>query len=204
MSNQRAYPRPRHYFASSGLDRPIFQGDIFRGGFGAFWRHPDAVAARMAAKPVPTELHHPRVEQLLANVAIAGHGYCMLLPHPCEYSEEQKGAKHLFRVVAPLIPLNDKAPINPALVRDGSVRHSIFVPGWPNGPKDDYYVDLRYTASIDAAFITRHCRVAALSRVSWVVLLDRLSQYYLGLPLSTRSLPEETLALHPDSAPPAS
>jgi hypothetical protein len=61
-------------------------------------------------------------------------------------------------------------------------------------------VNLRLTASIDAAFITRKSRVAALSAPAWMVLADRLSRYFVGMPIDSAAFAVGQASLHPDSS----
>lgn len=199
MSEPRAYPKSSRYFAALAEDRPLFQGDIFRGGFGAFWRHPAVVRAAMAGIALPTDPDYPSLDALVKSVLVRGEGYAMLLPQPCEYSESEKGATHPFRVVAPLIPLMARAGVDHALVRAGRVGHTVWVPRWAGQGPQDYFVDLRLTASIDAAFLTRGTRVAALSTTAWLALADRLSRYFVGMALDAGAFSLAQGQLHPDA-----
>lgn len=193
-----AYPKPGRYFAALRAERPIFQGDIFRGGFGAFWRHPEAQRALLAGEERPTDPPFPSAGALVGSVLLRGEGYAMLLPQPCEYSEKEKGVTHPFRLVAPVFPLNAKAGVDHILVRTGRVGHALWVPRWaPKGPQD-FFVDLRLTASIDAAFITRTTRVAALSRPAWLVMADRLSRYFVGVPLDAATFALQQAEQYPE------
>ena len=110
------YPRASRYFARIEPDRPLFQGDIFRGAFGAFWRHPAAVRASLAGMSQPEDPAYPGLDRLKRHALVQGQGYGMLLPQPCEFSEFEKGATHPFRLVAPLFPLNARAGVDHALV----------------------------------------------------------------------------------------
>jgi hypothetical protein len=199
--NSGTYPKPSRYFAKSVDEaRPLFQGDIFRGGFGAFWRHPAMHRALLAGEPAPSDPQFPEVPDLRREVLIRGAGYAMLLPQPCEFSESEKGATHPFRLVAPLFPLNAEAGVDHEKVRQGLVGHTIWVPRWASSGVQDYFVNLRLTASIDAAFITRKSRVAALSAPAWMVLADRLSRYFVGMPIDSAAFAVGQASLHPDSS----
>lgn len=197
--SERAYPKPARYFGANDIDRPIFQGDVFRGAFGAFWRHPAAVRAQMAAGSAPDVPAYPSVPDLRDHVLLRGRGYGMLLPQPCEYSESEKGAKHPFRLVAPLSPLDNSADVDADRVRGGLVGHTVWVPRWMDCGPQDYYVDLRFTAAVDKLFLTRSTRVAVLSRPAWVALADRLSRYFVGVPLDTTAFALGQGPLHPES-----
>lgn len=197
----RFYPKPGRYFAALSADRPIFQGDIFRGGFGAWWRHPAAVRSSLAGEVPPTAPDFPAIGELLDNVLLRGRGFGMLLPQPCEYAESEKGATHPFRLVAPLFPLDRTADVDHALVRNGRVGHTVWVPRWSGEGPQDYYADLRLTASLDAVFLQRSTRVAALSRAAWLSLADRLSRYFVGIPLDVGAFSALQGAAHPDAHP---
>jgi hypothetical protein len=195
------YPKPRRYFAQLTPERPIFQGDIFRGAFGAWWRHPVAARAALAGKPIPDDPAFPTLGDLTANVLVRGQGYAMLLPQPCEYADGEKGATHPFRLVAPLLPLDRHSNVDHALVRAGEVGHTVWVPNWKLGSPQDYFVDLRLAASIDSTFVRPRTRVAALSGVAWLSLADRLSRYFVGVPLDAIAFSLRQGHLHPDAAP---
>lgn len=198
--SERFYPKPSRYFATLSADRPLFQGDIIRGVFGAWWRHPESVRATLAGQPVPSDPRFPALDELRSNVLVRGKGYGMLLPQPCEFSEAEKGATQPFRVVAPLFPLDRNADVDHDRVRKGLVGHTLWVPRWSDSGPQDHYVDLRWTTSVDATFIDRGGRVAALSRASWLAMVDRLSRYYVGIPVDAAAFAVNQAQLHPDAA----
>ena len=198
--SERFYPKPSRYFATLSADRPLFQGDIIRGVFGAWWRHPESVRATLAGRPVPSDPRFPALDELRSNVLVRGKGYGMLLPQPCEFSEGEKGATQPFRVVAPLFPLDRNADVDHDRVRKGLVGHTLWVPRWSDLGPQDHYVDLRWTTSVDATFIDRGGRVAALSRASWLAMVDRLSRYYVGIPVDAAAFAVNQAQLHPDAA----
>lgn len=193
------YPKAGRYFSRLTDDRPIFQGDIFRGAFGAFWRHPESVRALMSAEPLAASVHYPSLDALRSHVLVQGQGYGILLPQPCEFSEEEKGSKHPFRLVAPLFPLNSRAGVDHDLVRAGRIGHTLWIPRWTTRGPQDYFADLRLAASIDSAFINRQMRVAVLSRAAWFAMADRLSRYFVGVPLDVDTFALQQGSLHPDS-----
>ncbi len=195
---ERFYPKPNKYFAKNSLNRSIFQGDIFRGAFGAFWPHPAVNDFYIADEEVPTNLPFPSVDQIRRNAQIRGKGYAMILPQPCDYSEGEKGDTHPFRVVAPLMPIDKHAGLAPDKVRNGEIGHVFWVPTWRSKGPQDYFVDLRWTASIDRAFITREMRVAALSSNAWFALADSLSRFFIGVPLASEDFALEQASFHPD------
>ncbi len=198
--SERFYPKPSRYFATLSADRPLFQGDIIRVVFGAWWRHPESVRATLAGQPVPSDPRFPALDELRSNVLVRGKGYGMLLPQPCEFSEGEKGATQPFRVVAPLFPLDRNADVDHDRVRKGLVGHTLWVPRWSDLGPQDHYVDLRWTTSVDATFIDRGGRVAALSRASWLAMVDRLSRYYVGIPVDAAAFAVNQAQLHPDAA----
>ena len=77
---ERFYPKPGRYFAPLSDDRPLFQGDIIRGVFGAWWRHPESVRATLAG--------HPRASR----APVPGAGRAAL---------ERAGARQRLRDAAP-------------------------------------------------------------------------------------------------------
>jgi hypothetical protein len=135
------YPKPGRYFASLNNTRPIFQGDIFAGGFGAFWRHPVAVQGQLAGDKLPPNPQFPTLTELLSHVLVQGTGYAMILPQPCEYSEGEKGDAHPFRLVAPLFPLDRNANVDHNKVRNGLIGHTVWIPRWKESGPQDFYVD---------------------------------------------------------------
>jgi hypothetical protein len=198
--NSGAYPKASRYFAKHVDEgRPLFQGDIFRGGFGAFWRHPATQRAQLAGQLVPQDPPYPSEIELRQTAWIRGTGFAMLLPQPCEFSESEKGSTHPFRLVAPVLPLNVDAGVDHDKVRQGLVGHTVWVPRWTTSGTQDYFVNLRLTTSIDATFLTRKTRVAALSSSAWMVLADRLSRYFVGMPLDAAAFAVGQAALHPDA-----
>jgi hypothetical protein len=197
--SDRFYPKPGRYYAQLSEERPLFQGDVIRGAFGAWWRHPEAVRASLAGRTVPPAPRFPSLDELRSNVLVRGKGYGMLLPQPCEFADGEKGATHPFRLVAPVLPLDRHADVDHGRVRTGSIGHTIWLPRWTGTGPQDHYVDLRWTTSIDATFVTRSNRVAALSRAAWLAMVDRLSRYFVGVPLDVGRFGIEQAALHPDA-----
>lgn len=163
------------------------------------WRHPEAVRARLAGVTPPPHPPFPTLDTLRTHVLVRGKGYGMVLPQPCDFSEAEKGATHPFRVVAPLLPLDKDADVDHNLVRKGLVGHTVWVPRWREGGPQDYYVDLRWATSVDAAFLSHERRVAALSGPAWLALADRLSRFYVGMPLDATTFVIEQGSRHPDA-----
>ncbi len=123
----------------------------------------------------------------------------MILPQPCEYSEGEKGDTHPFRLAAPLFPLDRNADVDHDKVRNGEIAHTLWVPRWRNSGPQDFYADLRVTASVDRSFLRRDTRAAALSRAAWLALVDRLSRYFVGVPLDVTVFGLAQGSLHPDA-----
>ena len=156
-----------------------------------------------------TDSFYPKASRYFADLApgrpifqgdiFRGRGYGILLPQPCDFSEQEKGATHPFRLVAPLFPLDARAGVDHALVRAGRVGHTLWVPRWDNRGPQDYFADLRLATSIDATFLTRETRVAALSSAAWLSMADRLSRYFVGIPLDATAFAVQQGWLHPDS-----
>lgn len=153
----------------------------------------------LAGQDLPLDPAFPTVAELKSAASVQGRGYAMILPQPCDYSEEEKGATHPFRLVAPLFPLDRRAAVDHARVRSGEVGHTFWVPRWKRNGPQDYFVDLRLTTSIDALFVRRGTRVAALSLAAWTSLTDRLSRYFVGMPLDIGSFAITQGHLHPDA-----
>lgn len=193
------YPNAEQYFVPTmNASRPIFQGDLFAGVFGAFWAHPVAVAARRALVRSPHEpFPFPSTTDLLNDVYLDGtHG--LLLPHPCDFAEDGKGSTQLQRLVAPVFPASrTKVPLKQ--LRSGSVGHLIWLPKWgPVITESDWYADLRLCTSIDAAFLAHGNRLAAMSPGSWLALNDKLTRYFTGIAIDRTRFVIQRSDLHPD------
>ena len=193
------YPSAEQYFVRQVSEiRPIFQGDLFAGVFGAFWAHPVAVAARRAGAPAPhTQLQFPKTTDLLNDVYLDGT-YGLLLPHPCDFAEDGKGAVQPQRLIAPVFPASrTKVPLKQ--LRSGSVGNLIWIPSWSSViTEQDWYADLRYCTSVDAAFLARGNRLAAMSPGSWLALNDKLTRYFTGIAMDRARFVIQRSDLHPD------
>ena len=75
----------------------------------------------------------PTTSELMQDVLIRGAGYGMLLPQPCEYAEEEKGATHSFRLVAPVFPFDRGAGVGPALIHRGARTRVELAGAYPRG-----------------------------------------------------------------------
>lgn len=123
----------------------------------------------------------------------------MVLPHPCDFSEEEKGATHSVRLVARVQRIAE-TPFAPKQVARGQIHHTVLLPDPEQAELSDrdWVVDLRTATSIDRAYLNVERRVAALSGPAWMALMRRLVYFY-----TRHSLPLEPLALqeahqHPD------
>ena len=161
------YPSAEHYFVRQVSEiRPIFQGDLFTGVFGA---------------------------------NDSGDGtYGLLLPHPCDFADDGKGAVQPQRLIAPVFPAS-RTKVQLKQLRSGSVGHLIWIPSWSSAiTEPDWYADLRYCTSVDAAFLARGNRLAAMSPGSWLALNDKLTRYFTGIAIDRPRFVIQRSDLHPD------
>lgn len=174
------YPERDHYFFARPpeVERPVFQGDIFRAVPTVLVGHPDVAAALFADEQLPDEAERVPVEsEIRSSVAIAG-GYAMVLPHPCNFFEGEKGAVTRRRTMARLLPAAELG--GRKLVRSGNVVHTAWVPSWrdPADEDSEWGVDLRTITTVDRAYLHRERRVAALSYPAWIALIRRLALFF--------------------------
>lgn len=194
------YPA-RELFYVGGLteDRPIFQGDIFRAVPSVRAIHPAVVESEFAALALtPREMAPPSFAQARDALVLEG-GYSLLLPNPCEFSEEEKGANHRERILAHVRPIREAS--NQKVVRQGTGAISTFwLPHWeePLAIERDLFVSFRRISTVDAAYLSRSRRVAALTRPAWIVLLQRLCAYFGGISLSAEAIATQVAQLYPE------
>lgn len=195
------YPKRERFFADAlEPGRPIFQGDIFRGVPTAFLAHPAAREAVFASEspPSPDEAERPLTADAVRNAAAVHGEYAMLIPHPCDFSEGEKGAAHSARLVARLTRIGDTR-LGRKNVAGGRVHHTVWVPTWDSEkPDHDWLVDLRTTTAVDRAYLNPARRVAALSGPAWVALMRRLAFFYTRAPLDDVQLALQEAHNHPD------
>jgi hypothetical protein len=193
------YPKRELYFSDLAPERPIFQGDIFRGVPTAFLGHPAAREAAFATEPAPSPEHAERPlspEDVLDATTIFG-SYAMLLPHPCDFSEGEKGSSHSIRQAARLERIRDHQ-FGRKEIEAARVHHSVWVPSWDSDdPADDWFVDLRTSSSVDAVYPNPSRRVAVLSPPAWMALLRRLINFYTRTAIDLALLAHEAHQ-HPD------
>lgn len=195
------YPNAGSYFVEElAEERPLFQGDVLRGVPTAFVDHPESHARAFAAEDPPTaaEAERALTAQEIRGVTAVKGGYTMLLPHPCDFSDDEKGATHSTRVVARLERIADTS-LGRKQVARGVVHHTAWVPDWRTlEPEDDYYLDLRSTTAVDRAYLNPARRVAALTGPAWLALMRRIAHYYTRTTLDDRLLALEQAHQHPD------
>jgi hypothetical protein len=129
----------------------------------------------------------------------SGYGtYGLLLPHPCDFAEDGKGSQQPQRLIAPVYPASrTKVPLKQ--LRSGSVGNLIWIPNWSSAiAEPDWYADLRYCTSVDAAFLARGNRLAAMSPGSWLALNDKLTRYFTGIAMDRARFVIQRSDLHPD------
>jgi hypothetical protein len=126
----------------------------------------------------------------------------MILPRPCDFSEEEKGASHSVRLVARVLRIGDP-PFAPKQVARGQIHHVMWV-----GPHD-WAVDLRTATPVDRAVLNVDRRVAALSGPAWMALMRRLVYFYTRMSIPCSSSPFKrltsirTTGIWPTSSTPA-
>lgn len=171
--------RDRYFFARPPeVDRPVFQGDIFRAVPTILVGNPDVAAALFADEHLPDEVDRvPSEAEIRSSMAIAG-GYAMVLPHPCNFFEGEKGAVTRTRTVARLKPAAELG--GRKLVRSGNVVHTIWAPSWtdPADQESEWAVDLRTITTVDRAYLHRGRRVAAVSYPAWIAVIRRLALFF--------------------------
>lgn len=196
------YPKREAYFAHLSPDREIFQGDIFRGVPTAFLGHPAAREAAFAMErpPTPEEAERPLTAEAVQEATTIFGSYSIILPHPCDFSEEEKGSSHSVRQVARLERIRDHQ-FGRKEIEAARVHHTVWVPSWESDdPNDDWFVDLRSTSAVDAAYLNPVRRVAALSPPAWMAMLRRIINFYTRTSIDLALLVHEAHQ-HPDYTP---
>jgi hypothetical protein len=197
------YPNADAYFVPAiKPERPILQGDIFRGVPTAYVDHPVARERAFAAAdpPTPEQAEGPLSATAVREATAIKGGYTMILPHPCDFAETEKGASHSTRLVARLERIASTRVARKHVVR-GAVHHTAWVPDWATlAPEDDYFLDLRTTSAVDRSYLNRDRRVAALTGPAWIALMRRLAFFYTRTLIDDRALALEQAHQHPDYA----
>jgi len=195
------YPNRDAYFADLSDARPIFQGDFFRGIPTAFVAHPAAREAAFAGMPPPSPRDAERPltsEDVREGIAMAGPR-AMLLPHPCDFSDGEKGDTHEVRLVARVRRVGE-TPFAPKQIARGQVAHTFWVPEPEYGDvgPHDWLVDFRTTTPVDRAFLNVERRVGALSGPAWMALMRRLVYFYTRMSIPLGELALQEAHQHPD------
>lgn len=198
MNASSFYPPTRKEYFSVGIpdvSRPMFQGDIFSGCFGAFWAHPSGKALERDGRPLFSQpLKFPLTRELLDDVHLDGN-FGIILPQPCDYADGEKGDNHPQRLIAPLFHADKHYAIKK--LRRAEFGNQIWIPDWTVDNKE-WYADLWLATTIDRAFLDKRKRVASLSVQGWVSLNHHLMRYFTGLDLDRSFFIENQAAGHPD------
>lgn len=194
------YPDRSSYYIKFTEDRPIFQGDVFRGVPAVRAAHPASLECAFAAASLPParELAFPSYEHAKSSLLLDG-GYSILLPNPCESSETEKGASHQERILAQLRPIREVE--NQKVIRTGrGAIYTFWLPHWEHRdrPERDMYASFRRISTVDAAYLSPTRRVAVLSRSAWIVLIQRLCAYFGGLSLGLDNIAQQVAHLFPN------
>lgn len=201
MSGGAWYPKREAFFAPLDETRPIFQGDIFRGVPTVFVSHPAVRETAFAEAPLPTphDAERPLTpEEVREGVVVHGQR-AMVLPHPCDFSEDEKGANHSTRVVARGRRIADTS-FSPKHVAAGRVHHTIWVPDPEHDElgTHDWVVDLRTATPVDRAYLNVERRVAGLSGPAWMAVMRRLVYFFTRMAISLEELTLQQAYQHPD------
>lgn len=196
------YPaRQLFYVRSLNAERPLFQGDIFRAVPSLQAAHPAVVESDFSASTLSStvELPTPTYEQTKASIVLQG-GVSMLLPNPCEFSEEEKGTNHRERILAQIRPIREAS--NQRVIRQGTgALYAFWLPSWNDvdNAERDLFVSFRRISTVDVAYLSHARRVAALSRAAWIILIQRLSAYFGGLALTPEAIALQVAHLYPEA-----
>jgi hypothetical protein len=179
------YPKRNRYFVSFGAEAEIEQGDIFWGVPALIARHPDLsdrFQQPLSQLPQAEALDPPPLSRVMTGVSVHADPV-IVLPHTCDFYGPEKGRRNRVRLVARIERLAEAgiADQDRALVRSGEgYNHTFFVPSWndPVRDADDMMVNLRYMTSVDAAYLSRHRRVARLSNAAVIALRRRVTQFF--------------------------
>jgi len=167
-------PLDRLYGAKSPVDtaRDIHQGDIYS----------DVVCCRFPYRDTtPVEPRQPR-------------GYAMVLGHPCEISDGEKGDIQPWRTLCPVFEDRDHR-----LTLDGETHFFAFP--LPNLREDGglWYADFRFLATMHRQWLHPNNRIAALSEEGWHALQRRLVHFLTRVVIDWSDFKEAGEGLHPDA-----
>ena len=124
----------------------------------------------------------------------ARRGPVMVLGHPCETSEGEKGDQLAWRLVCPVAEDRDRR-----LTLDGEGHYYAFP--LPNlvEREDVWFADFRFLATIDARHLDPAKRIAALSEIGWHAMQRRLAHFLTRVAIDWDDLRDAGEGLHPDS-----
>ena len=179
----RWYPSRSRYYREAILDDEIEQGDIFWGVPTVIAQHLDvADSFRPPLQPLPEAdaLEPPALSRVIAGISVRDDPV-VVLPHTCDFYGPEKGRRNRVRLVTRIQKIADGGVGDPRLLRSGEgYNHTFFLPSWRDQTRDvdDMYVNLRFMTSVDAAYLSRHRRVARLSSVAVIALRRRLAYFF--------------------------
>ena len=151
--------------------REVFQGDVFS----------DVPVHRYPFRPGQSEVE-PRTSV----------GFAMILGHPCELSQLEKGADLPWRLICPVAEDRDRR-----LRPDGDGNFYAFP--LPNlfEAEDLWYADFRFLSTIDRRYLDPSHRVSALSHPGWLALQRRLAHFLTRIQIHWDDLEQAGVDLHP-------
>jgi hypothetical protein len=145
-------PLDRLYAAKRPVDaqRPMFQGDVYD----------HVITYRFPYEP-DDRIATPRQRR----------GPVMVLGHPCEISEGEKGAELPWRTVCPV------AADNGRLTLDGEGDYNAFALPDLHGDGATWYADFRFVSVVHVDWLLADNRIVSLSEAGWLALQRRLVHF---------------------------
>lgn len=158
--------------------RPLFQGDVF-----------DPVPRLRCPLP-KSEAQQPSSKMKLGPV--------MLMSHPCETSESEKGGQFEWRTVCLVAEDRDAR-----ITLDGEGDYYAFVLPDMKRNESVWYVDFRYPSVVHKDWLTPTNRVASLSSAGWVALQRRHIHFATRVEMhpddiQANNIDRDGRPLHPD------
>jgi hypothetical protein len=168
-------PLERLYAGRRPIDpkRIQFQGDVFD----------DVISYRFRANEGPPAAN-PR----------STRGPVMLLDHPCDISEDEKGAQQPWRTICPVA--EDRQGV---LSLDGETHFYAFP--LPDLRLDDsvWYADFRFATTVHVDILDPNSRLSALSEDGWYALQRRLAHHRTRVVIHWSDLLQAGEGDHPDA-----
>jgi hypothetical protein len=168
-------PLERFYAARHPVDtgRIMFQGDVFD----------DVVSSRFRTNELPPGAN-PRSRR----------GPAMLLDHPCDTSEDEKGNQQPWRTIC-LVTEDTEG----RLTLDGETHFYTFP--LPALRQDDsvWYADFRFVTTVHVDCLELSHRICALSEEAWYSLQRRLAHHKTRVLIDWSDLAQAGEGLHPDT-----